>query len=98
MSGVLEFSAKRFLPIQRQARRRWPQRQTLIDCLAAIMRERNSNSGTARRAAAEGGALRASLTSNSSRAPLRHANNEGTRPKYLRVGTWFRPTRPEAAS
>ena len=46
-----------------------------IVCLAAILRERNSNSRTARKAAAGGGALRASLTSNSSRAPLRQANN-----------------------
>jgi hypothetical protein len=38
------------------ARPRWPQRQLFMDGLDAIMREGNSNSRTARRAAAEGGA------------------------------------------
>jgi hypothetical protein len=45
----------------------------------AIMRQSNSNSRTARRAAAEGGALRASLTSNCSGATLRHEINDGIR-------------------
>jgi hypothetical protein len=46
--------------------------------MAAIKRGRNANSRTTARAvAASGGWLRQSLTSNSSRAPLRQANNAG---------------------
>jgi hypothetical protein len=38
-------SAGFYLPAQAHARdRRWPRRQRFIDCLEAIMRERNSNS------------------------------------------------------
>jgi hypothetical protein len=63
------------------------QRHVLIDCLAAIVREKNLNSRTRRRRAAEGGTLRVSLTSNSSRASLCQEINEeirfnGTEPKH----------------
>jgi hypothetical protein len=47
------------------------------------MRERHSNSRIALRAPASGGWLRQSLTSNSSRASLRHANNDGLRLNLL---------------
>src|ERR1700722_3085864 len=58
-------------------------RQQLIDGMEAIMRERNSNSRTsARRSPPKAAkATLLSLTSNSSRAPLRHANNEEIRPR-----------------
>ena len=50
----------------------------IIDRMASIMRERNSNSSTTARAvAASGGWLRQCLTSNASRASLRRANNDG---------------------
>jgi hypothetical protein len=51
-------------------------RSDLIDCLASIVRRMISNSRTAAfAAAASGGALRASLTSNSSGASLCQAND-----------------------
>src|SRR5579883_3682827 len=45
--------------------------------MVAIMRQSSANSRTARRAAAEGGALRASLTSHCSGATLCHEINDG---------------------
>ena len=51
----------------------------VIDCSAAIMRGRHSNSRIALRAPASGGWLRQSLTSIASRASLRRANNDGLR-------------------
>ena len=50
--------------------------RSIIDCLAAIMRESPSNSRIASRPPPAAIAARSSLTSNASRASLRRANNE----------------------